>query len=66
MIVRGGRPGLLSTMARTAGTPATSGTATQGPAAVDVVGEIKQLADLKAAGALTDEEFAAAKTKLLG
>jgi membrane protease subunit (stomatin/prohibitin family) len=35
------------------------------PAGVDVVGEIKKLADLKAAGALTEEEFAAAKAKLL-
>ena len=35
------------------------------PAGVDVVGEIKKLADLKAAGALTEQEFAAAKAKLL-
>ena len=35
------------------------------PAGVDVVGEIKKLADLKAAGTLTEEEFAAAKAKLL-
>lgn len=32
----------------------------------DVVAQLKQLADLKAAGALTDAEFAEAKAKLLG
>ena len=32
----------------------------------DLAGKIKQLADLNAAGALTDDEFAAAKAKLLG
>jgi Short C-terminal domain len=32
---------------------------------VDVVAELKKLGDLKAAGILTDEEFAAAKAKLL-
>jgi hypothetical protein len=60
MIVRGGRPGLLDTMARTGqqAAPASAG-------GVDVAGEIRKLADLKAAGALTDEEFAAAKSKLL-
>ena len=31
----------------------------------DMVGQLQQLADLKAAGALTDKEFVAAKTKLL-
>src|SRR3954453_9999085 len=34
-------------------------------ASVDIVSEIKKLGDLKAAGLLTDEEFAAAKAKLL-
>jgi hypothetical protein len=32
----------------------------------DLTSKIKQLADLNAAGALTDDEFAAAKAKLLG
>jgi len=32
----------------------------------DLTAKLKQLADLKAAGALSDEEFAAAKAKLLG
>lgn len=32
----------------------------------DLAGKIKQLADLNAAGALSDAEFAAAKSKLLG
>jgi hypothetical protein len=31
----------------------------------DLMGELSKLADLKAAGVLTDEEFAAAKAKLL-
>jgi len=34
-------------------------------AAPDLMGELSKLADLKAAGVLTDEEFAAAKAKLL-
>jgi hypothetical protein len=34
--------------------------------AVDVTGELQKLAELKASGVLTDEEFAAAKAKLLG
>ncbi len=34
--------------------------------AVDVVAELQKLAALKDAGVLTDEEFAAAKAKLLG
>lgn len=36
------------------------------PAAPDVTGELKRLADLHAQGVLTDEEFSAAKAKLLG
>ena len=36
------------------------------PAGDDMVAQLKQLADLKAAGILSDEEFAAAKAKLLG
>ena len=36
------------------------------PTAADPIAALKQLADLKAAGALTDAEFAAAKAKLLG
>jgi len=35
------------------------------PAADDVLGKLQQLADMKAAGLLTDQEFAAAKAKLL-
>jgi Short C-terminal domain len=35
------------------------------PGTVDVAAKIKELADLRAAGALTEEEFAAAKAKLL-
>ena len=33
--------------------------------ATDLVGELKKLADLKAAGVLSDAEFEAAKAKLL-
>jgi Short C-terminal domain len=36
------------------------------PAGGDTVAELQKLADLKAQGVLTDEEFAAAKAKLLG
>ncbi|GIG02783.1 SHOCT domain-containing protein [Catellatospora citrea] len=35
-------------------------------AAVDLMSQLKQLADLKASGVLTDAEFSAAKAKLLG
>jgi Short C-terminal domain len=34
--------------------------------AVDMTAELQKLAELKASSALTDEEFAAAKAKLLG
>jgi hypothetical protein len=36
------------------------------PAGDDMVSKIRQLADLKSSGVLTDEEFNAAKAKLLG
>ena len=36
------------------------------PGGGDVVARLKELADLRDAGALTDEEFAAAKAQLLG
>ena len=36
------------------------------PAGDDLVGKINQLAQLRDAGVLTDDEFAAAKSKLLG
>jgi len=32
----------------------------------DTMAQLKQLADMKTSGLLTDEEFAAAKAKLLG
>ena len=51
----------------TVGVVAVPGSAPIGQApAVDVSGELQKLADLKAQGILTDEEFAAAKAKLLG
>jgi membrane protease subunit (stomatin/prohibitin family) len=36
------------------------------PATEDVIGQIEKLSALHTSGALTDEEFAAAKKKLLG
>ena len=36
------------------------------PAATDTTAQIQKFAELKAQGILTDEEFAAAKAKLLG
>ena len=35
------------------------------PPAADIAGQLQQLSDLKAAGALTDSEFAEAKAKVL-
>jgi len=41
-------------------------TAAAPPATKDVTAELQKLADLHKSGVLTDEEFAAAKKKLLG
>lgn len=49
--------------------PATATAATAATAATeppDVAGRLRELADLHTAGALSDDEFAAAKSKLLG
>ena len=47
--------------------PAPAAAAPAAPAAGgDMMAELQKLADMKAAGILTDEEFAAAKAKLLG
>ena len=43
----------------------TRGSAQRPPAGPDAVEKLKQLAELHAGGALTDEEFAAAKKRLL-
>ncbi|GAB4047122.1 SHOCT domain-containing protein [Catellatospora paridis] len=43
-----------------------SGAVAPTSAAVDLMSQLKQLADLKASGVLTDAEFSAAKAKLLG
>jgi hypothetical protein len=40
--------------------------ADQAPASTDLATQLQQLAQLKASGALTDEEFQAAKAKILG
>lgn len=42
------------------------GASTEASGGDDIASKIKQLADLNAAGALSDAEFAAAKAKLLG
>jgi hypothetical protein len=74
---RAGRPGLLGMAARTA---AVAGTATAAAGGVsrhqhgtaeeqtpdDPIAQIKQLAELRDQGILTDDEFAAQKAKLLG
>lgn len=39
---------------------------TQAEAAAELTAKLKELSDLHASGALTDREFAAAKSKLLG
>lgn len=48
--------------------PAQQSETAEGPPATgsDVVAQIEKLADLKSQGLLTDEEYAAAKVKLLG
>ena len=48
-----------------AGVAAAQAAPAPAPAADDIMTQIQKLADLKAAGILTDEEFAAAKAKLL-
>jgi len=47
-------------------TAAEQAAAAQAPAEDESIAKVKQLADLNAAGVLTDEEFAAAKAKVLG
>ena len=79
---RRGRPGLIGTAARTAVVVGTANAMTgsaqrrgmqqqaaSAPAPTDqgdLIGKLKELADLKSAGVLTDEEFSAAKGRLLG
>ncbi|MBC7442512.1 MAG: SHOCT domain-containing protein [Ramlibacter sp.] len=50
-----GRPGLMGTMARTAEA-----------AGDDLSTQLEKLSTLKTAGVISDEEFTAAKAKLLG
>jgi hypothetical protein len=47
------------------GSPPAAFDAAQAHAGNDMVGRLQQLADLRASGALTDQEYAAAKAKLL-
>lgn len=46
--------------------PSGAATATAAPAADDPIAQLERLAQLHAAGALTDDEFAAQKARLLG
>jgi predicted Zn-dependent peptidase len=56
-----GRASKGSSSGGAAASPATPQTS-----APDLTAQLKELADLRASGALTDEEFAAAKSKLIG
>ena len=50
-----------------AGEPAPAAAPAAVPAGeVDIIGELKQLAEMRESGVLTDDEFTAAKAKLLG
>jgi len=57
---------LQSQQVQQAVAPAPQPAAAPAAAANDPIAEIKRLGDLNAAGLLTDEEFAAAKAKILG
>jgi len=46
--------------------PAPMATPAAAPDAADVSGQLQELASMHASGALSDEEFAAAKAKVLG
>ena len=52
--------------AQQAAAPAAAPAAASGAGSSDVIAQLQQLADLKAQGVLSDEEFANAKAKLLG
>jgi hypothetical protein len=52
--------------AQTQAAPQQAAPAPAAPAATDSTAELERLAKLHESGALTDEEFAAAKSKLLG
>jgi hypothetical protein len=52
--------------AQQAAAPAAAPPAASGAGSSDVIAQLQQLADLKAQGVLSDEEFANAKAKLLG
>jgi small neutral amino acid transporter SnatA (MarC family) len=52
--------------AQTQAAPPPAAPAPAAPAATDSTAELERLAKLHESGALTDEEFAAAKSKLLG
>jgi Short C-terminal domain len=60
--VRNGRPGLIGTMARTTVVVGLSRRA----ATADPLAQLKELATLKEQGILTEEEFTAQKSRILG
>lgn len=68
---RAGRPGLLGTIARTAGLQGTPARDAPRPAAPTPAGgreladQLSRLAELRSAGMLTEAEFTAAKSRLL-
>lgn len=55
-----------ATATQAAAEPAPAPAAPAAAAGPDQLGQLERLADLKAQGVLTDEEFSAAKAKLLG
>jgi len=57
---------LTDLQAQQAPPPAAPAAAPAPAAGGDLIGELEKLASLKSAGILSDEEFAAAKAKLLG
>ena len=70
--VRNGRPGLIGTMALrtvvvgTGKAAARPADARPPEAPDDPIGQLKELADLKERGVLTEEEFTAQKARILG
>jgi hypothetical protein len=58
--------GVTDAQAQMAAAPQPAPAAPAAPVEADPMAEIQKLAQLHAAGALTDEEFAAAKAKILG
>jgi hypothetical protein len=60
------QPAGAQTPPQSAPAPAAAPAAASAEGASDRISQLKQLADLHSSGALTDEEFAAEKAKILG